>query len=103
MWPGNPWERTRTVILSKKAQAFVDENMNSAPRFRDIWESGEGIEWLLARKPTMGMPRGPRESAEYWLYSIASNEIAQTRPMAILYSFNDNFVTIHAVRFTDNF
>lgn len=101
MSAGSPWVRTRTVVLSAKAQAFVDEHMSTAPRFRDIWEKGEGIEWFLAQNPQAGIPRGPKETAKYWLYDIAANEIAKTRPMAVLYSYDEDEVVIHSVTFTD--
>ena len=102
MYPGSPWFRTRTVRYDKVAREFIDTHIDSAPRFRDIWEGGEGIEWLLCRNPTIGLPRGPRESANIWLYSISGNDVAKTRPFAVVYSFDEDHVNVHAVRFTDD-
>lgn len=99
VWGGD--QKYRTIIYDDEASSFIDAQ-NGNFRFGDIWESNEGIEFLLSRKPEIGMKSvEPLNNKHYWLYSIAADPIAKTRPLAILYSFDDDTLNIHRITFVD--
>ena len=101
MWAANQNQQYRTVVYSLEATAFIDLN-NDQSRFSDIWDSNEGIEWLLARSPEVGMRRpAEQDGIEYWMYSVAADPIAQTRSFLVLYTWDENQVEIIRVKFTD--
>ena len=101
MWAGATNNRYRTVVLSQQAAAFIDSH-HGVSRFTEVWESGGGIEWILARKPEIGVARPSDEGEEeYYLYSVAADPLADTRAFLVLYSFGEDRVDVHAITFTD--
>lgn len=90
------WPTYRTVVLDARAQEFVDSNSSPGSRFDDQWR---GIEWLLCRKPDLGLPRHKNVPTKFLLLVVASNEIANTREVWVLYSYDDNNVIVHAIAF----
>lgn len=90
------WKLYRTVVLDKRAEAFVDKESLSASRFDDHWR---GVEWLLARKPQSGIPRKASDPKKYLVYVFPDNNLAGTKDLWVLYSYNEDQVVIHAVDF----
>ena len=82
----------RTVILDPEAEAFVRRE-ESSYRFRDQWE---GIEWHLAHKPDRGLPRFPDEPTKNLIDIFPSNPLANLTGLWVLYSYDDETVTVHA-------
>ena len=72
------------------------ESSNGEHRFEDQWS---GVEWHLARKPEKGRPRYREEPEKFLLYIPAANPIAKTRELWVLYSYDQNKVNVHAIRF----
>ena len=95
---GAPWARRRSIVLDDDAQEFVDSTPSDQNRFGDQWE---GLEWLLAHTPEVGKPRSSKQPTEFLLLPILKSEMADTRDIVILYSYDDNTVTIHSAAFTD--
>lgn len=89
------WPTYRTVILDPPAQEFVDAQAVPGTRVDEQWR---GAEWLLCRKPDIGLPRHKQAPLDYLVRVVAGNEIAQTKDLWVLYSYNDDTVTIHAMR-----
>ena len=97
--PVNPyWPQYRTVVLDRRAQEFVDLESSRTPRFDDQWR---GVEWRLARRPDTGIPRLAMNQTDFLVYVFPANEFATTRELWVLYSYNQDRVTIHAARFGD--
>lgn len=90
------WSIYRDVALDPHAQSFVDEAAERIPRFDEQWR---GIEWFLARRPEKGTPRYHHEATKYLVYVFPGNRWAKTRELWVLYSYDDDRVIIHLVRF----
>jgi len=95
---GGTWPTYRTVILDQSVQEFVDEQVQVANRFEDQWN---GIEWLLARSPHIGLPRDRNNPTTNVLYVVAANETAGTNEVWLLYSYTDSEVAIQGIKFAD--
>ena len=91
-----PWSVYRDVALEPQAQTFVDGAVSDGARFEDQWR---GVEWLLARTPEKGTPRYPHEPTKFLIYVFPANQWAKTRELWVLYSYDDDRVTIHLVQF----
>lgn len=90
------WPTYRTVILDPTAQAFVDSNAKPGNRFDDQWR---GTEWLICRKPEIGLPRDKQSPGKFVVLVVAKNDLAGTRELWVLYSYGDTEVTVHAIKF----
>lgn len=99
MYPGSPWSLLRTVILDSFAQQFVDRTDANQYRFSDQWD---GLVWLLSKTPEIGKPKSGSKPNEHLLLHVLPSEMAGTKSLAVLYSFDDECVTIHAADFVDN-
>lgn len=88
------WTTYRTVVLEQRAQIFIDSHSKPDSRFEEQWE---GVEWLLSRKPDCGLPRHAQEPNKYLLLVIAASALATTAELWVLYSYDDNNVTVHAL------
>lgn len=91
-----PWLPCRTVVLDDEAEAFVRAQEHQGSRFEDQWQ---GIEWLLARKPEYGSSRFPEEPCSYLVYVFPGDDLASTQELWVLYSYDQNEVVIHSVKF----
>ena len=89
------WPVYRTIFLEPPARKFVEE-VKDAQRFDEQWR---GVDWILARKPESGLPRYLKEPTKYLIYVFPANELARTKELWVLYSYDEDAVTIHAVRF----
>ena len=70
------------------------EQHEGNPRFEEQWL---GVEWHLARQPERGRPQFPENAEQYLLYVFPPNEWAKLPALWVLYSYDRNEVTIHAV------
>ena len=91
-----PWHPLmRTVRLEGAASDFIDSCVSANPRFEDHWQ---GLEWILARTPDKpGLARVASDPMRYRL--LVSKGISQIglRDIFVLYSFNEDEVTVHDV------
>jgi hypothetical protein len=90
------WPTYRTVVLDERAQSFIDANSDPGNRFDEQWR---GIEWLVCRKPERGLPRHAKEPTKFLLLVVAGNDLAGTKDVWALYSYDDASVFVHAVTF----
>ena len=94
--PNQSWTQYRTVVLDSRAQEFIDRDEQKAPRSDDQWR---GVEWVLARIPESGIPRLSSHPTRYLIYVFPRNELARTKELEVLYSYGENEVRVHSVRF----
>jgi hypothetical protein len=90
------WPTYRTVVYDERAQGFIDANTVPGERFEDQWR---GAEWLICRAPEKGLPRDKQVPTKFVVLVIAGSAEAGTKELWLLYSFEDNEVTVHAVSF----
>lgn len=90
------WSQYLTVILDPRAQQFHDREREQTPRFEDQWR---GVEWMLARTPGNGVPRLHKNRTKFLLRIFPSNNRANTKELQVLYSYNQNAVVVHDLRF----
>ena len=89
----------RTVRLEGAASDFIDSCIEHNPRFEGHWR---GIEWLLARTPDkFGLARIAADPLRYRLMVSGGIPSLRIRDVFVLYSFNDEVVTVHDVGFRD--
>lgn len=91
------WVRLRTVILDHPAQQTVDKLAGEYHRFAEAWEA---FEWLIARDPNKGVRKQVGTRA-YRLYVQASDPLAGTPEIWIVYSHDDDQVVVHGVNAKD--
>jgi hypothetical protein len=89
------WVVTRSVRLEHRAEESLDAACQSMPRAEEAWQS---LEWLLARRPVRGLNRVV-DGTKFTLYGQASDHIAGTPKIAVMYTYDDNEVQVHALRF----
>ena len=91
--------KLRTIILDDTASSFVEEQEKQHHRFEDQWN---GIEWLLSRKPEQGTPMDKDYPCWCLLKVIPRKKLVDgLRGITLLYSFNNESVTIHSICFND--
>lgn len=88
------WPHYRTVVLDDRAQQEVDRERHLTARFDDQWR---GIEWKLSHAPGEGSPRVAENTTQDLVYVYPANAVVGTRAIAVLYSYNEDTVTVHAV------
>lgn len=82
----------RTVVEALSVELDVRSAIKKHARFREAYEA---LTWLLARKCEEMVELGAmRLDDEHYLYSQNSDPIAQTPNIAVLYTFDDETVTI---------
>ena len=89
-----PWTVLREVILDDSAQKSYDTARSANSRFEDQWL---GVEWLLSRTPDKGTPRFRNNPQEYLIYVFPGDQIAETRELWVLYSYDSSQVEVHAL------
>lgn len=92
------WKTYRTVVRDGPAEAFLRQNAVPGERFDDQWR---GIEWLICRTPEIGLPRDKEQAGKFNLLVFAASDVAKTREVWVLYSYEDDEVTVHAIKFAD--
>ena len=95
--PTMHWSPLRNVVLDVQTQIFVDQN-SANTRFEHHWR---GIEWLLCRSPQKGLPRDPSTPTEFLIYVFGGSELAKTKEVWVLYSYDAHQTVVHAARFGD--
>jgi hypothetical protein len=89
------WSRGRGVFESPDVSAVIEEARSRWPRFDDAYA---GLQWLLARQAlTLGVWQVVGETM-YRLYRQAGKKQASTPDIAIVYTVDENNVTIIAMR-----
>ena len=92
------WQGFRSVAQ----EAVVSDQYNAAlakwPRLDEAWR---GLEWLLARAaPESGRAR--QEAGELFrVYKQEGDFLAKTPSILIVFTFDNECVTIHDVRFSE--
>ena len=96
----NPWVLMRTVRLEHTVQEFKDSH--SADDEGKFYEQWDAMEFLLAKNPEVGVSNFDAPKGEDLLYVVAADDMARTRDLAIVYSYNDELVIIHGAEFVDD-
>lgn len=89
------WQLLRTIVEDHEVVNAANEFSLQHHRFNDAYDA---LKWLLARNP---MPHGARSNAVggkiFWLYVQASDILAKTPTIAVVYTFNPSEVIIHGL------
>lgn len=83
----------RTVILEHSASATSDAACAEHARFEEAFA---GLQWLLARNPDIGQVADV-DGENWWVYVQASDEIALTPEIWVLYQVTAQNVTIEQI------
>ena len=65
----------------------------------DLMINGVAQSGFLPRIPESGIPRLSSHPTRYLIYVFPSNELARTKELEVLYSYGENEVRVHSVRF----
>ena len=92
--PRNDWVGgLRTIIESAVAQEKADKYANTEKRFTELYA---GLKWKLAHScEKMQHMSRKIEGKDYHLSVVPGDNDAGTREVTVLYSYNDEEVTIH--------
>ena len=88
------WQTFRDVALDPEAAASLDEACKALNRAEDAWR---GLEWLLARRPKQGASRVVG-GIQFNLYVQASDPLAATPQLTVLFTYDDDKVVIHRIK-----
>jgi hypothetical protein len=89
------WVTHRTITYDPLAQAVLDKFTDPHDRFHDQLM---GIEWLLARTPNVGVSAQKDKPNENVLFVSKGDELANTKDVWILYSYDLESVTVHGFK-----
>lgn len=86
----------RTIVEESAAQEAADSFVEQFSRFDEAWE---GLKWLLARNPDIGIKQtdANNQPTGYRLYAQAHDELAGTPEIWVVYSVSDNEVIIYEI------
>lgn len=91
---GNTWSSARTVIEEPLATLSIENLSKKYSRFSDQWM---GITWLLARKPKdIGLHKRVGNN-RFYLANRSGDKKHDLVEVAIVYTFDDDAVTIYDV------
>lgn len=91
------WGSARTVVLEHNAAQQLDAACTTHHRADEAWNS---LEWLLARNPGIGVSRTETVSGiKFTLYAQASDAIAKTPRIVILFTSDEDHVQVFDMRF----
>ena len=85
----------RTIRYDVSAEKSTEIHDKKGRRQQD---QVPGIEWRLARRPEQGDAIG---GIGHYLLVIPGQALSETGDVWILYSIDNEFVTIHAIHFAD--
>ncbi len=88
------WVTLRTIAYEKNAQDVLDQFTDPHDRFHD---QIMGIEWFLARTPSVGIPAQKDEPTDFLLYVSKGDSMAGTKDIWLLYSYDDGNVTVYGL------
>ena len=92
------WVTHRTITYDKAAQLVLDQFKDPHDRFHDQLM---GIEWLLARTPNIGVSAQKDEPTRHVLYVSKGDDLAKTKDVWLLYSYDEEAVTVHGFKVAD--
>lgn len=89
------WLHARTVVEDKAVSKAASGFEKKFDRFEEAFDA---LKWLLARKCD-SVKSGIRtvERTTYYLYQQASDPLAETPSIIVLYTFDDNEVRLIAI------
>lgn len=87
------WISARTVVEEKPVEEYVNEC--TFPRFEEAFSA---LKWLLARKCADVGLRAIVAETEYRLYRQASDEVAGTPSIIVVYTYTANEVRIVGIK-----
>ena len=85
----------RTIRYDASAEKSTENHEKKGRRQQD---QVHGIEWRLARRPEDGDAIG---GIGHHLLVVPGQALSETGDVWIVYSFDDEYVTIHAIHFPD--
>lgn len=83
----------RTIVQEHSVSSSVDEHAEEHPRFMEAFD---GLQWLLARTPDVGSV-AEIDGVEWWVYVQASDQIAKTPEIWVLYQVDEQQVIIEQI------
>lgn len=89
------WTAYRDIRYDAPAQDVVDSFTDPNDRFQDQLM---GIEWLLCRTPGIGRPKQKDEPENNLLAVWKGNSSIGTFDVWVLYSYDDDCVTVHGIK-----
>ena len=89
-----PWSGYREIQYEALAQSVVNGFTNPHDRFQDQLL---GIEWLLCRTPSIGRPKSKDSPQTHLIGVWKGSERSGTFDVWVLYSYDDDCVTIHGI------
>ena len=92
------WVTHRTIVYDKRAQEVLDQSTDPHDR---LHEQIMGVDWLLARTPNIGVPAQKETPTEFLLLVLAGDPLAGTKEVWLLYSYDDETVTVHGLNVTE--
>ncbi len=89
------WFHARTIVEEPEVQEAADRFRGEFQRFEEAFEA---LKWLLARKcDDLESLRRKVHGMEYHLYRQAADRLAGTPEITVLYTFDDDEVSIIGV------
>jgi hypothetical protein len=89
------WVTHRTIAYEARAQQVIDEYTDPHDRFHDQLQ---GLEWLVARSPSIGLAAQKDLPTQHLLYVSKGDAFAKTSDIWLLYSYDDETVTVHGFK-----
>jgi hypothetical protein len=87
----------RTIKLEHSVAKFKDaKTLHDEHNFYNQWDA---MEFLLAKRPEIGVSPAGGAANEDLIHVVAADELAGTKDLVVLYSYDDNFVIIHGARY----
>ena len=88
------WQVLRTIVEQPAVQKAADKYSAKFPRFDEAWEA---LKWLLARSGnTLGIWQNVG-ATQYRVYVQASDELALTPEIWVVFTCSDDEVVIHGL------
>jgi len=88
------WELLREVVEALDVSEYVDLYTEQFPRFAEAWD---GLKWLLSRTPELknsAVYKGDDGDTAYRAYALASDPLAGTPEIWVVYTFSDTQVIV---------
>ena len=86
----------RSIRTENEVDGDIEDAKREWTRLDDAWEM---IEWVLMRDPTVGVPQTESGKARSFVFD---GSVAHEMPtIQILYIFDDQFITIMKVKFSN--
>lgn len=87
----------RSIKLEHSVAKFKDDRiLHDEHNFYNQWDA---MEFLLAKRPEIGASPAGGPLNEDLIHVVAADDLAGTRDLVIVYSYDTNFVIIHGARY----